>query len=150
SRPRPARARLSLESLEDRFLLSVTEFPVPTPQSNLVGITRGPDGNLWFTEALAGKIGRLTPAGGPTGFSAGITPGGPPTGSTAGPDGNLWFTEQNPDRIGRITPAGVITEFSAGITRFSAPYGITAGPDGNIWFTEERGASGSLVGRIGR
>jgi streptogramin lyase len=147
---KPPRPRLALEALDERILLSVTEFPVPTPQSNPYGITRGPDGNLWFTEALAGKIGRITPAGAITEFSAGITPGGQPTRITAGPDGNLWFTEQFPDRIGRITPAGVITEFSAGIPSFSEPYGITAGPDGNLWFTMEQGGGGRLVGAIGR
>jgi len=26
------------------------------------GITSGPDGNLWFTEELAGEIGRITPS----------------------------------------------------------------------------------------
>src|SRR5262245_5907799 len=88
-RKRP-RHRPALEALDDRLLLSVTEFPVPTPQSNLVGITRGPDGNMWFTDALAGKIGRITPAGVITEFSAGITPGAQPTEITAGPDGNLW------------------------------------------------------------
>jgi streptogramin lyase len=147
---KPPRHRLALEPLDDRILMSVTEFPVPTPQSNLVGITRGPDGNMWFTDALAGKIGRITPAGVITEFSAGLTPGGQPTEFTAGPDGNLWFTEQFPDRIGRITTAGVITEFSAGITPNSDPEGITAGPDGNIWFTEEKGAGTSFVGAIGR
>src|SRR5262245_10416358 len=147
---RPPRARLALEALDDRVLMSVTEFPVPTPQSNLTSITRGPDGNMWFTDALAGEIGRITPAGVITEFSAGLTPGGQPTEITAGPDGNLWFTEQFPDRIGRITPAGVITAFSAGIPRLRAPYGITAGPDGNLWFTMEKGAGGTLVGAIGR
>jgi hypothetical protein len=73
---KPPRPRLALEALDERILMSVTEFPVPTPDSNLYGITRGRDGNLWFTEALAGKIGRITPGGVITEFSAGFTPGG--------------------------------------------------------------------------
>jgi streptogramin lyase len=36
----------------------VTEFPVP---ANPYGIARGADGNLWFTEQQAGKIGRFLP-----------------------------------------------------------------------------------------
>src|SRR6478672_11672571 len=76
-------------------------------------ITAGPDGNLWFTEHMGGRIGRITPLGVVTEFSAGISAGATPVGITAGPDGNLWFTEENGDRIGRITPAGVVTEFSA-------------------------------------
>src|SRR5262249_23925963 len=107
---KPPRARLALEALDDRILPSVTGFPIPTFNSEPYGITRGPDGNLWFTENLAGKIGRITPAGVITEFN--LTPGSQPVQITAGPDGNLWFTENVPSRIGRITPAGVITEFS--------------------------------------
>ena len=60
----------------------------------------GPDGNLWFTEFVGDRIGRITPAGVVTEFSAGITPSSDPHGITAGPDGNLWFTEsrRRPDR----------------------------------------------------
>jgi streptogramin lyase len=144
-RKRP-RHRPALEALDDRVLLSVTEFPIPAADSNPFGITRGPDGNLWFTESLAGKIGRITPAGVITEFSAGLTPGSQPAEITAGPDGNLWFTDQFPDRIARITPAGVITEFSVGIAFNSRPLGITAGPDGNLWFTEGDGKIGRITG----
>src|SRR5262245_21913361 len=146
---KPMRSRLSLEALEDRVLLSaVTEFPIPTANSNPEGITRGPDGNLWFCEGLAGRIGRITPAGVVTEFSAGLTPGGQPTEITRGPDGNLWFTEQVTNRIGRITPAGVITAFSAGLTPNLTPSGITRGPDGNLWFTENLGFGDGRIGRI--
>jgi virginiamycin B lyase len=40
--------------------LPLTEFLLPTPHSEPEAITAGPDGNLWFTTAL---IGRITPAG---------------------------------------------------------------------------------------
>ena len=57
------RARPRLEGLEDRCLLSpaITEFPVPTANSGPVGITAGPDGNLWFTEKRRNKIGMINP-----------------------------------------------------------------------------------------
>src|SRR5262245_60736353 len=99
-------------------------------------ITRGPDGNLWYTDS-GDKIGRITPAGVITVFSAGITPGSEPAGITAGPDGNLWFTEDAGNRIGRITPAGVVTEFTNGLSPLSIPALIVAGPDGHLWFTEQ-------------
>ena len=38
---------------------TITEFPLPqhgVPN----GITTGPDGNVWFTEAFGNKIGRIT------------------------------------------------------------------------------------------
>ena len=103
----------------------------------------GPDGNLWFTEFGGDRIGRITPSGTVTEYSAGITAGSDPNDITTGPDGNLWFTEYAGNRIGRITPAGVVTEYSAGITNTS--FDITAGPDGNLWFTE---AGGDQIGRI--
>jgi len=43
---------------------TVSEFPAPTRHIITVGITRGPDGHLWFTErdvnGRGGKIGRLS------------------------------------------------------------------------------------------
>ncbi len=124
----------------------VTEFSAGiTPESFPYGIAAGPDGNLWFTEALGKEgIGRITPAGTVTEFSTGIPPESRPTGIAAGPDGNLWFTEVG-GKIGRITPAGTVTEFAEGITDGSEPNGIAAGPDGNLWFTEE---AGNRIGRI--
>ena len=41
----------------------ITEFVIPTGSSQPLGIMAGPDGNLWFTEPGANKIGRITPAG---------------------------------------------------------------------------------------
>src|SRR5207248_1402534 len=38
----------------------IKEFPVPTASSQPLGITAGPDGNIWFTEAAGSKVGRLT------------------------------------------------------------------------------------------
>jgi hypothetical protein len=38
----------------------IGEFSIPTAHSHPFGITTGPDGNLWFAETAAGKIGRLT------------------------------------------------------------------------------------------
>ncbi len=71
---------------------TITEFPIPTTGSAGT-IATGPDGNLWWTEPYANRIGRITPAGIVTKFRiaqlAGIEAGG----IAAGPDGNLWFTE---------------------------------------------------------
>jgi virginiamycin B lyase len=37
----------------------IREFPIPTADSQPVGITAGPDGNLWFTELRGNNIGQL-------------------------------------------------------------------------------------------
>jgi streptogramin lyase len=108
---------------------TVTEIPLVSG-SDPYEITAGPDGNLWFTNLNAGYIGRVTPAGTLTRFSAGVSPG-ELRGIVAGPDGNLWFPNDN-GTIGRITPTGTVTNLPAG----NDPYEIALGPDGNLWFTE--------------
>ena len=64
-------ARLRLEALEDRTLLSIgftpvlgsiREFSVPTQNAVPDDITPGPDGNVWFTELATNNIGRITRA----------------------------------------------------------------------------------------
>jgi streptogramin lyase len=156
--------------LEPRTMPAVTVTIFPIPLVALVepqGITTGSDGNLWFTEYGAGKIGRMTPAGVETRFAlpqvtptAG-SPGGradttpQPTAIAAGPDGALWFTGI-PGEIGRITTAGVVTEFPlpvvpppAGSTPGTASTlatasAIVAGPDGALWFTGVPGETGRI------
>jgi hypothetical protein len=117
-------------------------FALPDPASQPAGIAAGSDGNLWFTEYGAGRIGRITPAGAIAEFP--LAPGAKPAGIAAGPDGNLWFTERGADRIGKITPAGRITEFPLPDID-SRPDEITVGPDGNLWFSHE---GANRIGRI--
>ena len=106
----------------------VTEFQVPAagPQR----ITAGPDGNLWFTQSGADRVGTVTTAGVITQFPAKAA-----IGITTGPDGDLWFVEAAQPMIGRITTNGVFTDFPS--PRNAAGLEITAGPDGNLWFTTE-------------
>jgi streptogramin lyase len=147
--------------------LTVTTFHIPLvaivePQ----GITTGPDGNLWFAETAANKIGRMTPAGVLKQFSLPAIPdaaqpndgSGPPgpVAITVGPDGALWFVGV-PGEIGRITTAGVMTEFAvpdvppqpgspAGTPATPATFtSITAGPDGALWFTGVPGEIGRIT-----
>ena len=111
----------------------ITEFPVPTANSEPIAITKGPDGNLWFAEQDGEKIGRINPSTHEIAEFPIPNGGSEPRAITEGPDGNLWFAEANGD-IGRITPAGTITQCSTGI---SGPIeGITAGPADTLWFTE--------------
>jgi streptogramin lyase len=109
------------------FAQSFIEYPLPTgagPRS----VVLGPDGNLWFTEADAGKIGRITPDGSIAEFPLSSS-GAEPWRIAAGPDGALWFTEMAGNRIGRISVSGVIDEFDVPTPK-SLPRGIAAGPDG--------------------
>ena len=98
----------------------------------------GPDGNLWFYDIGTTKaIGRITPAGVITEYSAGLNAGGSPYSLAAGPDGNVWFTDNGTTKaIGRITPAGVITEYTAGLSAGFQPNYIWSAPDGHLWFDD--------------
>ena len=79
----------------------IVEFPVPTAASRPYTIAAGPDGNLWFTESMGNKIGRITPAGVITEFTVPMAGSGP-YGICVGPDGNIWFTERFGNQIGRL------------------------------------------------
>jgi len=117
-----------------------------TAKNSPAGITTGPEGDVWFTEASKEpKIARINPVTAEVvQFSTGLTAGQPES-IVTGSDGNLYFTEAG-GAIGQITPKGVITEFKTGLSEKAEPWGITSGPDGNIWFTEK--AKPARIGRL--
>ena len=94
-------------------------------------IAAGSDGNLWFTEYSASKIGRMKPSGETTYFPlpTGIEN---PEGIAAGPDGALWYTALNPPAVVRIPPTEPSTPFP--LPKEMYPDEIAAGPDGALWF----------------
>lgn len=113
----------------------ITEFSAGiTPSSGLQGIALGPDGNMWFTEFGASKIGRITPAGAVTEFP--LAPGAMPYDIAAGHDGNLWFTQFGDDKLGRITTAGTVLA-PVPLVAGADPIGITSDRQGRIWATEQ-------------
>jgi len=115
--------------------VTITEFALPDAGAAPTSIVGAPDGNLWFTEDLGSKIGKITPQGQITEFPlTGTYP--TPVAITVGSDGNLWFL--NYDRIGKMTTAGQLTEYPLPFGSFSDARDITLGPDGNLWFTESR------------
>lgn len=110
------------------------------------GITPGPDGALWFSDAVGG-VGRIFTHGTITLFPL-------PTyylhSITTGPDKALWFTADVPTfsgpvspTIGRITTAGVITKYPLSN---GAAFLIAAASDGALWFTNPN--NNYDVGRI--
>jgi len=128
---------------------TTTLYPLPgSPGMSFAGITIGPDGNVWFTEPGAEKIGELVVATGQIEtFTVPLPPvprGSAPrntqvTSVVAGPDGNLWFDveqvageEVMPDGyVGRITPAGAVSLFT--VPGGGQPGYIQVGADGNLW-----------------
>lgn len=80
---------------------------LPTSNSYVASLAYGPDGNVWFTESNAGKVGFVSAATCvntcsvreflvPSGASAG------PVAITAGPDGNIWFGEFATGKLGKV------------------------------------------------
>jgi streptogramin lyase len=128
---------------------TIREFQIPTPNTDLFGpfpdstgiqsgdIARGPDGNVWFTEELSQKVGRITPAGVITEFAV---PGQILAGIAAGPDGRIWVVDST-GIIFKMSTAGVIV----GTFAVAHPTGceddqqltqIVAGPNQTLWFTD--------------
>ena len=135
------RRRLSILALLGAGLAGAARGQAGGPHD----IVAGPDHNLWFTESIANRIGRITVNGDVTEFPI-PSAGSGPSGIVAGPDGNLWFTEAAAGKIARIDMGGAVTEFALpAASRNRAPSSIVVGPDGNLWFTEARGAR---IGRI--
>lgn len=116
-----------------------------TAASEPFGITRGPDGAMWFTEASGNNVGQITTDGTITEFPMSTKMGGN-YGIATGADGNLWFTEGNADQIGKIAPSGShhVTEIPV-LTTSAKPWFIAAGSDGNLWFTEN---GANQIGKI--
>jgi streptogramin lyase len=139
---------LALASPARALSPTVTEFSSAfSSADDLLGIASGPDGNLWFADALAGgALGRITTSGDTVKFSSGLGPGSSPQHVTAGPDGNVWFSDGSAGApaIGRVTGGGQIDEFS--LPAGSAPAGIALGPDGNLWFADQ--GTTPAIGRI--
>src|ERR1051325_359357 len=105
-RPRGNHVTPRFEVLEDRCLLAtaLAEFPLLTSGGSPFAITTGPDGNVWYTENQAGKIGMINPTTHAQSEFLIPTASSGPTGITAGPDGNLWFAESGAKKIGMPNP----------------------------------------------
>ena len=140
-------------------VVSVTFAQSPNISTYLVsgsplGITKGPDGALWFTEYYGNKVGRITTAGAVNEYPLPPAEGVAalnPYGIATGPDGALWFANSSAGSggpsLGRITTSGNLTLNV--IPQDCACVDITTGPDGGLWFTELNGigrstTSGSL------
>jgi streptogramin lyase len=128
-------------SLAPGPLTSFSDPSIDAPE----GITTGPDGAVWFTNAQggtgSGSIGRISTAGVVTNFTDPSI--NRPEGITEGTDGALWFTNEGSNTIGRISTAGVVSHFTN--SSIDSPGGIVSGSDGALWFTNQGNNS---IGRI--
>jgi streptogramin lyase len=95
-RPRPADQLCKNGHRSDHPRISYADHR-PRP----LGITTGPDGALWFAEALGRKIGRITASGTITEFPLPFPTFFGAMGVAVGSDGALWFTD-SANKIGRL------------------------------------------------
>lgn len=107
------------------------------------------DGYLWFTDLdeEGQAIGRVSPSGQITEFSAGLQPDTYIRDMAVGPEGDVWFADDGAGDVGRITPDGQIEEFTDDSLRPN--WGlrwIAPGPEGDMWFTYAGGQAG--IGKV--
>jgi streptogramin lyase len=111
---------------------------IPSGDAALSGVTKGPDGNIWFPEY--NHIGKITTAGVVTEYpypdGMYISTGGD---ITTGRDGNLWFAFVTfngtyAGNVMKIVPAtGAMTIYSLAGVGCQYAQGIVAGSDGDVW-----------------
>ncbi|MCH6581194.1 MAG: Lyase-like protein [Nitrospinae bacterium] len=120
----------------------ILEYPTPTPDSSPADLAFDSQGNLWFTELNANRIGKLVPSQGKPLTQQGFTeyelphPNSKPHYLTVARNGLVWFTEMGGNRIGSLDPkTGIIKEYEIP-SPHSEPHQIVEGTDGSIWFLE--------------
>jgi streptogramin lyase len=126
----------------------ITEYLVPTQYPGVGStdittgtyIVAGPDGNIWFTERIAGKVAKITPAGVITEFA--LPTSASIYGLASGPDGNIWVKDYS-GKIHRVTPSGSVTSFTIPTKSAGRDVSLVSGPDGALWFMEDQ-----AIGRI--
>jgi virginiamycin B lyase len=119
---------------------------------DIVSLTKGPDGAVWYAKfspgggwlgppASGGIIGRLSLGGSPKVFKTPMEDM-TPSSLITGKDGALWFTTRLGEGIGRLTTSGRYSFASLPGGRHADS--IAFGPDGAIWYTDAE------LNRIGR
>lgn len=130
--PLPHFARLTADG-------DISVYSTPTAASGPSGILLAPNGNLFITEIMGGKIARFDPRTKAIEEYPIPTENAWPTGLTLSSDGSLWFNQTKGNKIGRLSPDGVITEFAVP-TEKGNPTGMDIDSKGNIWIAERDGS----------
>ena len=112
------------------------EYGIGTSNSQPWGLAVDGEGNVWFAEAAADKIGKLDVSSGVITESGPLALGSQPWAVAVAGDGTVWFTEKAGNRIGKLNPVtGQITEYPELAPAASEPSAIAL--HGNaVWFTQ--------------
>lgn len=127
----------------------VDTFPIPTGSANALRVVTGTTfGQYWFTESVASKVGRMSPAGDIVEFPV-PTAGTQPLGIAPGNTGRFWFTERGGSALGEIVDDGDLSYIvEHPLPPGSGPYEIALGPDNHVWFTEVDSGKVGVVANI--
>jgi virginiamycin B lyase len=106
---------------------------LPDRLSDVIALTAGPGGTVWFADFGTGQVGEVHQDGQVSVYDL-TDPFGGLSDIAAGPGGSMWFTEQD-GIIGRVSPGGKVREMALPLGDGN-PNGIAAGPGNSIWVTE--------------
>ncbi|MDD5176525.1 MAG: hypothetical protein PHQ05_08915 [Sterolibacterium sp.] len=107
----------------------VTLYKIPSDDSNPYTLIADAEGNIWFTEKKAGKLGKLERA---SGMITEYPVGDDPYSLLFDRLGNVWITRKTADRLVKFDPkTGKVTELSFG--KGAQPRRVAMTPDGMLW-----------------
>ena len=126
----------------------VTEFPIPSHDSQPRAMVTHPDGSIWFVETSTNALGRIDRDGKITEHPV-PTPNSSLRGVTVGRDGNLWYTANAANKIGCMTPSGKVLGEYPIPTPASGARCIASMSDGRLFFTQwDAGLIGEVRGSL--
>jgi len=131
----------------------VSEFLVGSNAGQTLGLTVGPDKNIWsvgyFSQPYYSPfVAYATSAGAVTQVSVAAPPGESlqcPEAIATGSDGALWIADYCASSIDRLLTNGTLTAAYFTPTANAGPLDMVTGPDGNLWFVE---TSISKIGKL--
>jgi virginiamycin B lyase len=118
---------------------AVRLFGIPTAHSGPVGIVVGDDGAAWFTEMLAGAVGRVDRNGVVTEHPL-PWPESKPHAIVVDPAGGFWVTLWGANELGHLDVDGRVETIDLAPSGHEEPHGLAVTPDGTVWVAMESGA----------
>ncbi|HTK10024.1 MAG TPA: hypothetical protein VL485_22820 [Ktedonobacteraceae bacterium] len=125
--------------------ISIKEHHVDAAQPHL--ITSDKNGNLWFSEAFAGDVGKFNPATGAT-TNYKVTPpclntschGVHVSGVAVDKNGNVWFSDSLAGVVGYVNPStGAVVKKTMKDSNAHPHDGLVIDANNTVWFTLEYG-----------
>jgi virginiamycin B lyase len=125
--------------------ITITEHHVDATQPHL--ITSDKNGNIWFSEAFAGDVGKFDPKTGTT-TNYQVTPpcltttctGVHVSGIAVDNNGNVWFTDSLAGTVGYVIPStGQVVKTAMADPNAHPHDGLVVDPNNTVWFTLEYG-----------